>query len=301
METEKSPKPHPAFADYELVNNQIYVRPSDSPSAIPSTSPTIIILYCWGDSNPKHVAKYAAGYRTLYPLARLVVVFGPILRAITQTLPQRSATMAPAIDAIFGPPAGNQDQDQDTSAAHAKERIMAVAMSNTGGINVASTLHAYRARFGAPMPCRLLVCDSCPGSPGFFRNYAPWSRAMALGAAKFFPWPFVVTQAVAVLFLAGVHSLGWVTGNQSAAEFSVDAVNDESLSVRSAGRLYLYSKADDIISWTDVEEHAADARSKGYDVACEVFEDTPHVGHMKVHPEQYWGAISRQWKQANES
>lgn len=184
MATEKTATPHPAFADYEAVNSQIYVRPSDCPSSIPASSPTIIVLYCWGDSNPEHVAKYAAGYRTLYPCARLVIVFGPILRAITQTLPQRSATMAPALDAIFG---DSTRAGEDPTAAHARERVMAVAMSNTGGINIASTLHAYQARFGAPMPHRLLVCDSCPGSPGFFRNYAPWSRAMALGAANFFP------------------------------------------------------------------------------------------------------------------
>lgn len=95
--------------------------------------------------------------------------------------------------------------------------------------------------------------------------------------------------------------MGWVTGHQSAAEFSVEAVNDGGSSVKSAGRLYLFSKTDDIISWRDIEEHAADARSKGYDVACEVFDDTPHVGHMKVHPEVYWGAIARRWTELNES
>jgi hypothetical protein len=288
MAGEKPLTPHSAFADYQAVNNQIYVRPSDSPSSIPASSPTIIVLYCWGDSNPKHVAKYTAGYRTLYPLARMVVIFGPILRAITQTLPQRSATMAPAIDAIFG--AGT---DPDSHARD--ERVMTISMSNTGGINIASTLHAYKERFGRPMPYHLMICDSCPGSHDFLRNYAPWSRAMALGAAKYFPWPFVVTQGIAVAFLAAVHGLAWVTGNQSAAEFSVNAINDESLSVKSAGKLYLYSKEDDIISWKDIEEQAADARSKGYDVVCEVFEGTPHVGHMKVHPEQYWGAIEKRW------
>ncbi|KAJ9160714.1 DUF829-domain-containing protein [Coniochaeta hoffmannii] len=292
MATEKPIAPHPAFADYEAINSQIYVRPSDSPSSIPASSPTIIVLYCWGDSNPKHVAKYAAGYRALYPLARMVVVFGPILRAITQTLPQRAATMAPAIDAIFG-------GTGDDPAAHARERVMVIAMSNTGGINAASTLHAYKERFGKPMPYHLMVCDSCPGSHSFRRNFAPWSRAMALGTAGFFPWPFVVTQGLAMVFLAAVHGLGWVTGNQSAAEFSVNGVNDESLSVKSAGKLYLYSKEDDIISWVDIEEQAADARSKGYDVACEVFEGSPHVGHMRLHPEQYWGVIERRWRELN--
>ncbi|OIW22530.1 DUF829-domain-containing protein [Coniochaeta ligniaria NRRL 30616] len=293
MATERTEKSHPAFPDYDVVNSQIYVRPSDSPDSIPASSPTIIILYCWGDSNPKHVAKYTDGYRQLYPLARLVVVFGPILRAITQTLPQRAQTMAPVVDAVFG---GSED-----TAAHARERVMVVCMSNTGGINFASTLHVYHARFGVPMPYRLLVCDSCPGNTEFFRNIAPWSRAMALGTAKFFPWPFVVTQGLAVMFLAGIHGLAWVTGNQSAAEFSVNAVNDPELSVKSAGKLYLYSSGDDIISHTDIEEHAADARTRGYDVVCVPFDDAPHVGHMRVHPEKYWGAITSRWKELSDN
>jgi hypothetical protein len=200
--------------------------------------------------------------------------------------------MAPVIDAVFGGAA-----EEDSAAAHARERVMVTCMSNTGGINFAATLHAYRERFGAPLPYALLVCDSTPGNTEFLRNVAPWSRAMALGAAGFFPWPFGVTQALAAVFLAAVHAAAWVTGNVSAAEFSVEAVNDaEGLSVRSAAKLYLYSKADDIISWRDIEEHAADAVSKGYDVELRMFEDTPHVGHMKGHPEMYWGAIADRWK-----
>jgi hypothetical protein len=288
----ESLKPHSSFSDYTAVNKQIYVRPSDSPDSIPSTSPTIIILYSWGDSNPKHVIKYADGYRTLYPHARLVIVFGPILKAITQTLETRTKTMAPVIDAAFGPSQGPEE--------HRKERVMITAMSNTGGINAASTLHAYRRRFGVPMPHRLLICDSTPGSSDFFPNVGRWSRAMALGAARFFPWPFVVTQGIAVFFLAALHGLCWVFRIQSAAEFSVEAVSDASeggLSSLDAGKLYLYSRDDEIILWSDIEEHAAQARERGFDVQLELFEGTPHVGHMKVHTEQYWGAIEKRWRE----
>ncbi|KAB5545475.1 hypothetical protein GE09DRAFT_1175098 [Coniochaeta sp. 2T2.1] len=293
MTTEQSKseqkKPHPNFPDYQVVTRQIYVRPADSPSSIPASSPTVIVLYCWGDSNPKHVGKYTDGYRALYPQARLVVVFGPILKAITQTLPKRSATMAPCVDAIFG---GTND-----TAEHARERVMVVCMSNTGGINFAATLHAYKARFGVMMPYALLVMDSTPGNPEFIRNVYPWTRAMALGAGHFLPWvPFFIRQTLALVFLAGLHGIGRLTGNQSAARFSVAAINDqENLSVVTAKKLYLYSKGDDIIFWKDIEEQAADARTRGYDVELEMFEGTPHVGHMREHPEQYWNAISKRW------
>lgn len=289
-------KPHPAFSDYTAINKQIYVRPSDTPrDSIPASSPTIIILYSWGDSNPKHVIKYADGYRNLYPHARLVVVFAPILKAITQTLETRSKTMAPVIDAAFG-------EDSHDPEEHKKERILVTAMSNTGGINIASTMHAYYRRFGVPMPYRLLICDSTPGSTEFFPNIGRWSHAMALGAAKFMPWPFVITQGIAAFFLGLLHGLCWVFSIQSAAEFSVNAVNDvgeNGLSTLNTAKLYLYSKEDEIILWNDIEAHAAEAREKGFDVQLEMFEGTPHVGHMKMHTEQYWGAIEKRWKELN--
>jgi hypothetical protein len=65
-------------------------------------------------------------------------------------------------------------------------------------------------------------------------------------------------------------------------------------------RLFLYSKEDDLIWWEDLEEQAANARSKGYTTVLERFEGSPHVGHMRAHPEQYWSTILRCWKQAME-
>jgi hypothetical protein len=287
-------EPHAAFSDYTAINKQIYVRPSDSPSreSIPSSSPTIIILYAWGDSNPKHVVKYADGYRALFPQARTVVVFGPILKAITQTLPNRARDMAPVIDAAFG---GSQDPEE-----HEKERVMITAMSNTGGINIASTLHAYYQRFRVPMPHQLLICDSTPGSTDFFPNAGRWSHAMALGLSQAIPLPFFIHQGMSLLFLGFLQGLCRVFRIQPASEFSVAAVNDigpQGLSTLKAAKLYLYSKEDEIILWRDIEAHAAEAREKGFDVALEMFEGTSHCGHMKDHKEQYWGAIERRWRE----
>lgn len=292
----------PLLKTFTRLSNQVYVQealPSTS-SATSSTDPTTVIIYGWGDALPKHVSKYVVGYRTLFPAARLILIFSPILKALYQTLEARAETMVPVIETIYGPLSSLSGASPDLFT---RERVLLQVMSNTGGMNCAATLYAFsRATNGNIFPHDLMICDSTPGSTAFLPNIAPWSRAMTLGAIprslSSIPGLFMATQCLAAIFLASLHGLGWVLGATSAAEYSTAAVNNLTLSDVSANKLYLYSKEDDIIYWEDIEKHAADARSKGWDVSLEVFQGTPHVGHMKAHPQQYWEAISNAWAEA---
>lgn len=117
---------------------------------------------------------------------------------------------------------------------------------------------------------------------------------MALGATGV-PLPFFMMKSIAFAFLSTLQVVGWTIGRVSAAEYSVQAVNQPELSSMEAKRLYLYSKEDDIIHWQDIEAHAALARRLGYDVDMELFDGTSHVGHMREWPEQYWGKIKETW------
>lgn len=288
---------------FKKLSDQVYVR-NGHPSAQDPNHPSTIVIYGWGDANPRHLAKYVDGYDKLFPHARVVLIFSPILKALYQTLEARSRTMLPVIEAVYPEALGNNKHNIPRSSGD--ERVLLHVMSNTGGMNCAATMNAYttattaKQTGGGPsvFPHDMLVCDSTPGSTHFLPNVGPWSRAMALGAARWLPWPFAVTQVLAALFLACLHGLGWLIGATSAAEFSTRAVNDPSLSDASAKRLYLYSKEDDIIHWEDIEKHAAEARQKGWSVSAEMFEGTPHVGHMRAHPRQYWGVIGASWAEA---
>ncbi|KAK3360464.1 hypothetical protein B0T25DRAFT_448780 [Lasiosphaeria hispida] len=277
---------------FTRLSEQVYMQPATVPTdlhTVDPSHPTTVIIYGWGDASPKHVSKYVDGYLRLFPHAKLVLIFSPILRAIIQHVDVRTRNMEPVLDAVFG-------VDHTHPAEHKiDDRILAHVMSNTGGINFASTLNAYLRRHSTTLPHRMLVCDSTPGSVDFMSNLMPWSRAMALGVASWFPWPFVVTQFLAGGFLATLHGMGWVLGRTSAAEFSTGAVSDPAFSTTAARKLYLYSKEDDIIYWEDIEAHAALSRERGYAVDAEMFDGTTHVGHMRKHPEQYWAAIARTW------
>ncbi|CAP60885.1 uncharacterized protein PODANS_0_700 [Podospora anserina S mat+] len=301
---ENHPDEAPLLKTFTRLSKQVYVQEpvSSPPPGAHETDPTTVIIYGWGDAAPKHLSKYVTGYTTLFPYVRLVLIFSPILKTLYQTLDSRSKTMIPVIEALYGP-ISSLGSSAVPSKAESKERILLQVMSNTGGMNLAATMYAFtRAQPTEPaqvFPYDLMVLDSTPGSTAFLPNIAPWSRAMAIGASRVLPFlPFIVIQAMAALFLATLHGVGQIMGATSAAVFSVAAVNDPSLSDITSKRLYLYSKEDDIIHWEDIERHAADAKSKGWDVSAETFEGTRHVGHMKAHPDKYWTAISAAWKDA---
>jgi len=68
-------------------------------------------------------------------------------------------------------------------------------------------------------------------------------------------------------------------------------INDPSLFPVEAEKLYLYSKADAMIGWRDVEINAKEADAKGWVVKRVRFEKSRHVNHLTEDPERYWAAV----------
>ncbi len=288
MPSKDPPSPQENQRNFVALSKQVYVLQPDATATPGPDDPDVVIIYGWGDARLKHVAKYADGYLELFPAAKLVLVLSPMIQTFSASLDARSKAMRPVLEAVFGDDETKEDP-----------RILLHAMSNTGGISLAGSLNAYHDRLGKearPLPHSLLVLDSTPGSLGFFKNAQPWSRGLALGISHWFPWPFVITQGLAFIILALIFSASWLTGKASAAAYSVAAVNNTELCDKSAKRLYLYSKEDEIIAWDAIEVHAAQATTRGYDVSLELFKGSPHVGHMRVFRDQYWAAIRKAWE-----
>lgn len=123
---------------------------------------------------------------------------------------------------------------------------------------------------------------------------------MAMGVPKWVPFPSTLTTSLCCLFLCVVFYAAQLVGIEPSGPYSVRVFLEPEIADPGALRLFLYSKEDDLIYWEDLEANAAMARSKGYETVLERFEGSPHVGHMRAHPEQYWSAILRAWKQAVE-
>lgn len=196
----------------------------------------------------------------------------------------------PIIDLLFPTPSGSTNE----------ERVLLHAMSNTGGIFAAAAIVAYQERHGADslFPHRLLVCDSTPGGLDFSQQVGRWSRAMAVGTSHYFPWPVAVTQGLWYAFLWTNWAWERLWGSEPAGVWATRIMNAATVTSRDALRLYTYSKEDEIIWWEDLERNAAETKSLGYLIDLEMFQGSPHVGHMRLHPDQYWRKISTCWDMA---
>ncbi|KAI9931135.1 hypothetical protein MW887_010792 [Aspergillus wentii] len=283
------------FPGFTPLSDRIYLRNgNDTSKPTPPDHPTTIIIFGWGDGMPKHVSKYADGFHSLYPFSRILVAISKTLQASSQPLYERIQAMMPIIDTVFPTPTGDGGDG-------AEERVLLHAMSNTGGIFVAAAMVAYQERHGKDkqMPHELLVCDSTPGGLVFSAQVGRWSHAMAVGTAKSFPWPFIVTQALWWVFLWGTYLLERLRGAEPSGVWANRVMNEADVTSRKTSRLYLYSKEDEIIWYEDLEENVAGVKTLGYRaVDTELFEGSPHVGHMRMHFKQYWNRISDCWKAA---
>lgn len=63
-------------------------------------------------------------------------------------------------------------------------------------------------------------------------------------------------------------------------------------------RLYIFSKTDQMIPWQEVQAHAQEASRIGFKVETKIFENTPHVAHMRSNPALYWTSVGNIWKEA---
>ncbi|KAJ6144176.1 hypothetical protein N7470_008071 [Penicillium chermesinum] len=267
--------PPVSFPGFSAISDRVYLRDGhEKAKPAPPNEPTTIVIFGWGDGLPKYVSKYSDGYHELYPSARIVVVLSKTFHASNQPEEQRIEAMMPVVDTVFPTPTGSG----------ADERVLLHCMSNTGGIFLAATFAAYQRRHGTDkkLPHQLLVCDSTPGSLDFSSQVGRWSRAMAVGTAKHFPGHFSSPMASA----------------EPSGHWAMRIMNDKSVVPVEPPRLYLYSKEDEIIWWEDLEEIVAQVKMEGFQVDMEMFEGSSHVGHMRLHPEQYWNKIFGSWKAA---
>lgn len=151
---------------------------------------------------------------------------------------------------------------------------------------------AYQINMGRALPVTAIVFDSCPGRSTV--------RAIVLsgtvGLSNFF-MKILVSWFLRSLYILYVFSF-WLRGSQEWIERARNVITDKAVFDVNTRRLYIYSVADDMNSYKDIEEHIVNARELGYAVDVGVFEGSGHVAHMMQEPGRYWDLVQRFWKQA---
>lgn len=136
----------------------------------------------------------------------------------------------------------------------------------------------------------VVIFDCCPGDTSFDRAYQ--AAALSLPSAlpsqlvgKMFLYPFIG-------LINGLQTIGWMRSVRDLRK----QLNDPQVFGTLAARLYLYSTADRMVGWGDVESHLREAKSlMGCVVEGIAFPNSPHCALVRDHAGRYWGEIKRFW------
>lgn len=265
------PKP---LSDFQKIGYNTYLHTAETYDA---QKAPLILLFAWNAAAAKHIAKYTIAYQQLFPSGRIVLI-----RCDTPDMFRWAETyrklLAPAMDVV---------------KEHTKSggEVLCHSFSNGGGNQVVEFAKAWSGREGSLMPMRAQILDSSPGKGGWKRSHA----AITTSLPRTFVWR-IFGSALVYLLLVGVFLFNKLTGRENKMVVMCRQLNDPTIFDMRAPRVYLYSKADQMVGYDEVEEHADAAAAKGWDVAKIRFENSAHAGHVRENEGLYWGGIMTAWK-----
>ncbi|KAK1143398.1 hypothetical protein N8T08_006726 [Aspergillus melleus] len=280
-----NPRPDDPLAIFTKLSPSVYISEPDAVSKNGPNPPPIILLSFWMNAPARALVKYVVEYKRLAPSARIIFILSTsndfLFHSTTRAQHER---LAPAIKAL------------QASLPTPESPVYLHAFSNGGVFTSTNLLSAYHKATGTDLRLTSIIFDSAPG----LATVPAAMRAFSFILPKF--WPLRICGKVLLwVFLVLNYWNRKITGNLDAVSIARQAANDPSV-VRGTGgkdtprRCYIYSDADELVNWMDIEAHAAEAQSKGWVVRREKFDGSPHVSHMRADPQRYWEIVSEHLK-----
>ncbi|KAF7317168.1 hypothetical protein HMN09_00451700 [Mycena chlorophos] len=255
--------------------------------------PTLILIFGWMAAQRAHLLKYTEPYRLLYPGATIIVVRSH-LSFYTTSWSNLAARFKPVIDLL-----------EALGCFEGRQRILTHTFSNGGSTHLQAFSHLLASRqltskqITTRVPPNAFVIDSSPG--GF--TFALMVRAM-VSPIKSAALRFVARVLSYTSLLLGRLINGVILRRPHPFQIMVKTLQNPRLRLlpwmdpAKTPRLYLYSMADAMVPWQDVDAHYAVCERAGMDVRRVKFAASPHVAHARVYPEEYWGAVKSVWEHA---
>lgn len=275
----------PAFsydlATYQRLNRSVWYYVPEKQPLIPTGAPSLILLAGWMAATPRNISKYTAGYRALYPHARILVV---------TTTPW---DMIP-IDVVSGGVRRIQPILDILHGLGPREKVLLQLMSNGGVMTSCFIARSYKKQTGRQLPISAIVMDSAPGK-------ATWAASVRAFSVVLPKNPIINFLGYLLIYLLfGIYCALYKLFNviDDVAQGRID-LNDPEIFDMSVPRLYIYSEADYIVGWKDVEEHANEAADLGVEATYEKFSDSVHAGHLMLDAQRYWVAVQDLWSRVH--
>ena len=241
-------------------------------------------------AQPSHISKYILGYHSLYPTTRILIVRSSPADIFYRSTKAQRRRVAPAVATILASfprtsPAINDE----------KPELILHIFSNGGSHQVRNLRLAYRETTSAPFPPHVTIFDSCPGRATFKRSVLALSSGLP-------PSPLLRFLLLGLIYATvSIYWLIFVPWNiPDPIERVRQALNDPKLMKGEKRRCYIYSKADQMVGWSAVEDHARTAAEGGFKVKKEEFMGSGHCAHVRGGERRYWDLVAGLYKENEE-
>ncbi|KAL8840401.1 MAG: hypothetical protein Q9176_003899 [Flavoplaca citrina] len=242
-------------------------------------------------AQPIHISKYISGYQTQYPTTPILTIRSSPLDFLYHSLSTQRQRLTPAISyllATLQPTTAPSNTTNDP-------KVLVQILSNGGSHQFCTFVSIYQSTTITAFPTHIKILDSCPGRATFRQSFLAFSSPLSS-----LPFYIRFPTLVLIYLLLGVYFMA----------IRLRLLHDPILRIRMAlnsrsvaerRRYYIYSKADPMVGWRDVEVHAVEATEKGCMVRRERFERTGHCAHVREGGgERYWGIVKRLWEDQGE-
>ncbi|KAJ8520744.1 hypothetical protein ONZ45_g2481 [Pleurotus djamor] len=265
--------------------------------------PNIIIVCGWMGAKFSHLQKYLKVYSERYPGATILLVrcFHNIVWTTGSAMLKKLLPLiiylqqTGCISFKGGVPPLLKTADIPAQKALQQPRIIVHTFSNGGTFHLRALSNALTTLGAVPNPhVSAMVIDSSPGG-----NYFTTLRAFS----GFVQNPLL--RSLAAAFISIVYLLLYMKGTLFGVRSPIQQVSD--MLIRAdilpwtgthTPRLYVFSKADELVPWEEVHDTARRSELAGLDTRIELFDESPHVAHGRTDPARYWSAIRKAWETA---
>ncbi|KAF4552720.1 Hypothetical protein D9617_9g025100 [Elsinoe fawcettii] len=262
--------PLPSFTS--LTPHILFSHRDSTPASL---DPALIVLCTWVSASRRNIAKYTSHYAAHYQHTPQPIIESTVTDMVFGTDASQFRAFAPARDLILS-----------TLSASGPGSVLLHVFSN-GGAQTASRLLKSIPEKERLQALRAVVFDSCPGKGTLQRSV----DAMLFSLPR--TWFFAIFGRAIVCALC---ALLWMMEALFGVENVVSVARRRLLGPRIVGRhvprVYMYGMKDKMVWWQDVQEHAEEARDRGYIAVDEVkFEDGDHCAYIMRDGDKYWKTV----------
>ncbi|KAH8704668.1 indole-diterpene biosynthesis protein-like protein PaxU [Phaeosphaeriaceae sp. PMI808] len=265
------------LSEFQIVGHNTYLWTSPSYLSKSAKSAPLILIFGWNAAAAKHIAKYAISYQNLFPTSRIVLV-----RCFTRDMFRRTVEYGPLLK-----PAMDLVNEHISRGGE----LLVHSFSNGGGNQVNEFAKKWKVQYKTLLPMRIQVLDSSPTKGPWMKSHA--AITASLPHSLFWRW---FGGTFVHLLLACTFIVWTALRKENKMVILCRQLNDETVFDNNVPRVYLYSRADQMVGFEEADEHANISESKGWNVTRVHFEQSAHCGHVREDEKKYWASIIEAWK-----